>query len=277
MTDLNRREMLKKGLLITGAAATVAASQEMVLADGDMCINFEDEMAARAAEPQQPSLLEQEVAELIKYATELHKVRKQHDLGDAAGISVPRAVLPLSMYSGRHEALRTIPEPNIPFTHSCMVELPCMTALNTICRAYIEQARLRPKFIEIVPKLTLIHPCATQVMADRIVSPHYVVDVEEPWFNMRTTAMFLLDAAHGIIDEQQQKIRTALRMSREIKALGSRELRMQMTPVKTYVKREAYLLEFFAWSNATGYIASKTQLTPPTPETTMKLTLSKAV
>jgi hypothetical protein len=211
---------------------------------------------------------EKEVEELVLYRRRLHRARDkemveinarnvergqpfQPPYGGWAG-SVPLATLPCQHYARLTKRQLAIPEPHIPFVHNrCLIGY--LGFIDRVMELFADRLRLPPRDVDITPWLTLTKEDGSAVPRDRVVSTRYIVDTEEPDFGMRTTANMIIDSVEGIWKEWNSKVNYVKGQAKELK-LKQSSVMCQIKPIKAFLVREAFMLEFMAWNTGAGFI-----------------------
>lgn len=268
MTAQSRRELLKGGLLATGVAITQAIPTEVfagepaskldAMKDLQLCNPPQGLVGLKRGWEKQE---EEELQELLLYRKRLYEARKTTGVDNPCGISIPCATLPLNFYARLTKQMLAIPEPNIPGLHQSMTR-GWDWQVRSFAQRYAREAGLVPrKGVEVVKEFTLKQPNGEPALRDRVISPRYVVDMDEPQFSMRTTANMIIDAVDGIATEYRNKMQAAWRTARDAQKQGAvgfqgpLTMKMQVKDVEISVVSEAFMLEFFAWSTGCGWIA----------------------
>lgn len=258
---MSRRELLKNGLAMSGVAAVHATHP--------------DTYAATPSRPTPPQLTPFDIDEIdnldaLAVGAEHNELRKYRALlmeemavddnvMRPGGISVPFATVPVSCHCRTTEAQRKMPEPQIPELHGAM------TAGGWYYKHQIQGAILAlmtlPKKYEIVGKIDLKMVTADRrgyrniidVPCNRIVTPSYIVDVEEPWFNMRTTAGMIIDVAEGLNQELNKTLASAIRRAEDVpRGFRTRHEGQLLAPQVSLI-REGFMLQCMSWITFAAY------------------------
>lgn len=255
--------MLRLGLLASGITAyqstpTALLAGEAVTRDASMAAAAVGEITnahtgdlAKTAKAEWP----EEIDELVLFGQRLKKANAEAGHKTHTGIATPYATMPISVYMRLTEEQLAIPEPQIPRYHYYTANYQCVDLLDWLAQTLAERLKLIRPAINVVDEITLLDLIEQPVPRDRVVSPRYIVDMDEPMFGMRTTAVMLLDAVAGIWHAWDAKIKTVLQTLRT--QGGVRSLQCQVTPIKIYCTREAYMLEVFAYNIGAGFATSK--------------------
>jgi len=261
----SRRELLKGGLLATGVAITQALPTEVFAGDPASKLDAMKDLQLCA-----PSGLRQisedytqqqaaELQELLAYRKRLYAAREQTGVTNPCGISIPYATQPLSFYARLTKQMLAIPEPNIPGLQQSMLQGWTFHVVE-MARAYAKAIKLVPPQVEVVEQFTIKQPNGDPALRDRVVSPRYVVDIDEPQFSMRTTANMIIDGVDGIAEEYRNKMEAAWKSARDAQRRGAAgftgplRMQMQIKDIEVSVVREAFMLECFFWSTGAGLI-----------------------
>jgi len=285
-TMKSRRDMLKAAAgigTVTIIQASTAGAFDGQNATRDEILGAHVTSGLKAIGDEWEREKQAELLELMVYRDRLYAARRKYGENAAArgsmfeppyGISIPMGILPMSFYARCTKRMLSIPEPKIPNLHTAFEQhWGGGASIADVCNSYAKLAKLVPYGVEVVDKFTLLDPKGKPSRADRVVSPRYVIDVDEPHFGMRTTANMIIDGVDGIANEWKSKMVAAynaagiaakmsddnemiLRTGRAVSksTTMAKRIRMQLKPIEVSVSREAYMLEFFAYSLGTGYI-----------------------
>jgi hypothetical protein len=295
---LSRRDALK-GLLGASAIAAVQANPTAIYSgeppDKAGAIEAKQEglitspTEKRAVECAATDVLMAEAEQITVYRNRLHALREKKKLEDpeypaapAQAISIPYATLPLNFYARRTKTQLAVPEPKIPNLHAGMTGGWGAWQAMEVCRMLSEMWHVMPAGIDILrpcQEFTLKLPDGSPCLRDRVVSPKYVIDIDEPHYGMRTTANMFIDAVDGIWYEWDCKMKQArdvIKFPKIVKTgravakstsmaimpdqierhpayMGTIEQELQVREIQVSIVREAYMLEFFAWNTGAGW------------------------
>lgn len=252
----SRRDILKFG---SALAATCVAPGTMLSGSRSTEAARDKDQAEREEHPKfappyplfEAEALENEVQELLTYRARARKVAQSEP---RRGISVPLLTWPLSVCLRVPAEQLEIPEPQIHALHCSMLdgyEYPAEAAAALLAK----RLKLIPPIAEIMFRTTLRNGKGEIVRPDRVVSPRYVVDVDEPDFSMRVTAIMILDSVEGIWaewDAKRKESRAVWSLFYKDDIIYSEEL--QVTPVQLFIRRNAYMLEVMAWNSGAGFL-----------------------
>lgn len=243
----SRRDVLKQfgmGVALTQAAPLLLGGEPVSTADALTAQRSGEITHGQQAGGRVDDIVADEAAELIKFHKRLSRVLPRTP---PSAVSVPFATFPLNVYMKLATEALTIPEPKIPWLHHTVKGGHDSPYPRAIAKIVARKLKLISPVIQIVdtPRdLNLTLPNGDPMRYDRVVSPKYVTDVDEPSFGMRTTATMLLDALCGIWKEWDNKIKA-------IADYGP--IKCQAVHVQFWVHREAYASEMIGWNLGGGY------------------------
>lgn len=186
-----------------------------------------------------------------------HIERPWEDPTPPCAVSLPYATVPLNFYARLTKAQLDITEPRIPKLHSYMQNQWGNWYVNESINMLGDTLGLIPRGVEVLAAaddFTVFGPDGTPTPRDRVVSPRYVIDVDEPYFGMRTTANMIIDAVDGIWGEWRCRIEVAEQTCRNFHNVPIQTVsRVQVRKLQVHIVREAFMLEFFCWSTGAGW------------------------
>lgn len=240
----SRRALLRAGLaagsfLVTQAAPTAFAGGERASDTAAAA----DSLKAKAAGPSSEDLVQQELAEIVKYAFRLKDLRQ-----DAPpAMCMPFALTAPCTFARNSLAALDIPAPNCPIIHE-RFSYSYTGAINEYLAHLVQE--LLPLTEAKEPVKTVAQFCdILPSFRRRVVSPMWMVDMEEPHFSPRLTATMLIDSVIGIINEWEHAINAVRDAANAQGNLNPVVVRRK--PIECSIIREGFMLQFMAWQ--TGY------------------------
>lgn len=253
----SRRDLLKAGLTASSFIATQALPTALSAGEPATLESALKDLQVGTMVPQGKIIDWQvehakEIDEIVKYAHRLHNLRLNHpEQKGVDGISVPFATLPLNFYARSSEEALKLPMPQIPGIHRGMTEgwtsLMNM-ALQTLATRLASLSEAKTPTVT-VEEFTNIEPSARR---QRVISPMFTIDVDEPHYTMRTTAMMLIDSIVGIMNEWHRTIEMAKLTAKEAGNLTSPVV--ERKPIGCMINRDGFMLQYMAWQTGWGYI-----------------------
>lgn len=271
--SIDRRQLLSLGLAsgvvaATGAAvATEQPQNKLQDAMKGLQLVFGGKptggLKDLALDYQEQSQQFDEPNELLRYAKECAAITPWTTTG---GISVPFASVPVSMYYRRpadDDLLLTVPEPKIPQLVKSLLSSHLFPASATAdaqdaCRFLLRQATA---FMCIEPQPPRVHIEVTDKFdyskfadADRplrLVTPRYVVDLDERHVGPRMFANMLIWSVVGLVTEMQHTIQTSY-AANTTAGIAEPILHLQRTDINVVIKRDGFMFEMFMYQNVLG-------------------------
>lgn len=286
--ESSRRGMLRAVLGATSVGLVGAMPTKLMAGHGDQPVNKLEALDAqgkgehthRSPEPVNYAPLldgrDVEIDELVRYYHCLdHNWREKQPISEMfasplGGMGLvdgtitptnaaaqPFAAYPLQMYLRLTKAHMAVPEPQIPLHHNLfthMVPIYAETPLANCCSVLGSRLGLIPPYVDVVDPLDLKDPNGNPIPVQRLLSYRYVTDIEEPTFGYRSTANMLLDATISVWRALHKLIESARASLHEFKQNRPEEVRIQVTPFRTGVYREGFMLSFMAWIMGAGWM-----------------------
>ncbi len=232
MTLLSRRDVLMAGFTVGAGLSFVQAAHPKTL----------------TTVPSQLSLVSVKEIHADKLK-ELHALRGYRRWMQAnlepqiAAISVPFATIPVTFYTRVTEKMLASPEPNISHLHHYMT----VYGETGLPQKAVRDLFVSPKGIDVVTEIDLeLH--GVKIKPVRVVTPRYLIDIEEPNFSMRHTARILIEAAEGLSQECAHIVKPMN---------GFKGRKGQITQPKVSVILEGFMLQVMAWVNIAAYAEAR--------------------
>lgn len=256
---MDRRDLLKGlGGLMLGAGA---AARTVTAADiKPLPITYQPLGERSGLRQIGEQYLLEEIAELERFAA--HPVNE--DLLPTA-LSVPFATLPMNIYTRLGDASYALPEPKIPVLAD-MLRNPrpgqLDPAMQTLFVRQVRRSKLPAELtmVEDIPRRVPNIAKEVRVLGDRIVSPRYVVDVDEgkckggrSWNHL--AAAMLVSMVYGAVDELVAKWQAAKdSLANGPTANDPHYTYFVYLRPEIWAKREAYMVECFLHMISAGVI-----------------------
>jgi hypothetical protein len=204
--------------------------------------------------------LEAEVDEIVRYNRALEAATP---CSYERAFSIPFATMPISRQlthpSRQAEETFGIPAPRIPEIYSNIRNVNVTGFESLVCTMLANKLGVVPKGFQVTPNITLTDKHGKPVGIDRVVTPRYCFDIEDPALNPQRIAVLFADAVRSIWhewDEKRAQARAVIRTGRHSWQASPVE-EFQMTPVDMFVKREAFMLEIMWWNIGAGFISQQ--------------------
>lgn len=252
--DRSRRDLLKMGALSMVAAAAPAryTQGEVIprLTTPHDHTGYKPPLSGlRAIGQNYEPKLQAEIDEILKF-----RDRLAHPPNVIQGISIPHATLPVNAYMRLTQEQLDAAEPQIPIIHTALVGGTAW-CIDDVSHALSVRLNAYPDMAELVDRINIRTADGSLMPQDRVISPRFTIDVEEPYFGMRTTAAMLLAIVEGIRDEWQSKFQSAMDSYRTGKQAEGKSdvitrdmIRGQVTPIQIFARKEAFMLDVMGWN-----------------------------
>lgn len=176
-----------------------------------------------------------------------------------SALSLPFATVPAHMYGRYDERFDVIPQPEIPNTIGSLM-YGHGAALNRIANLLLLHGNWPPN-TEMVDDLPphaphpTIPPERRRLLPLRIMSAKYQHDVEEKkHFKPGTVALCFMNMVLSLGTELRHLMTQAVTLIEQPTPGKPYEIYNAITPVQVFAKREAYMLEYYAWVIGAGVV-----------------------
>ena len=164
------------------------------------------------------------------------------------GISIPFATLPLNVYMRDSEFAQMVTAPKIPVLLGEVLTNGGQAALQYVVRKL--WAKLPPIDGEMTEEITTKPPKAPKVMKNRIVTPRYILDVEQ--MDERKLAAIVAHLAEGIHAEMLATIECAVGHAKEVGLATT--LHLQYRELRVAAKLQGWMWDGMAYTMSSGWV-----------------------